>query len=130
MIPKNHRVPYPRGSFIAAGWGIREANRTPLPAPTTRVPHSSQHHRDEWECKPSTNQLSSLPLRFVRILATALFLTALTIPAHAQGCTQCRDNTAATPPTTQRAYRNAILILVVPASGLFLATLALFKSQR
>ena len=31
--------------------------------------------------------------------------------AEAQGCAQCRDNTAATPQVTQHAYRSAILLL-------------------
>jgi hypothetical protein len=59
--------------------------------------------------------------------------TALTLrptPVHAQGCTQCLDNTAATPPATQRAYRNAIILLTLTAGGLFATTLALFKRHR
>jgi hypothetical protein len=48
-------------------------------------------------------------------------------PAHAQGCTQCRDNTAATSPATQRAYRHAIVLLGSAAATLFAATLLLFK---
>jgi len=64
---------------------------------------------------------------------TAIFFTALTLsppPAHAQGCTQCLDNTAATPPATQRAYRHAIILLTLTAGGLFVTTLALFKRHR
>jgi hypothetical protein len=49
--------------------------------------------------------------------------------AHAQGCTQCRDNTAATPPTTQRAYRHAITLMAIAASGIFLGTVVLLKRQ-
>jgi hypothetical protein len=49
---------------------------------------------------------------------------------HAQGCTQCLDNTAATPPATQRAYRHAIILLTLTAGGLFVATLAVFKRHR
>ena len=52
------------------------------------------------------------------------------IPSHAQGCAQCRDNAAATPPATQRAYRRAIILLTVTAGGLFVFTLALFKRHR
>ncbi len=64
-------------------------------------------------------------------LATCLLFAALNpLPAHAQGCTQCRDNTAATPPATQRAYRHAIALMAVAASGLFVATLVLFKRQN
>jgi hypothetical protein len=64
-------------------------------------------------------------------LTLALLLCALIpIPLHAQGCTQCLDNTAATPPKTQAAYRHAILLLTLTAGGLFVTTLALFKRPR
>jgi hypothetical protein len=63
-------------------------------------------------------------------LAAILFLTLLAPPAHPQGCTQCQDNTAATPPATQRAYRHAIILLTLTAGGLFVTTLALFKRYR
>jgi hypothetical protein len=55
---------------------------------------------------------------------------ALPIPAHAQGCAQCQDNTAATPPRTQAAYRHAIILMTVTAGSLFLGTLILFKRHR
>jgi len=58
-----------------------------------------------------------------------LFAALLAPPLRAQGCTQCRDNTAATPPATQRAYRHAIILMVVAGGTLFLATLTLFKRQ-
>jgi hypothetical protein len=67
------------------------------------------------------------------LLITFILFTALIIspgPTHAQGCTQCLDNTAATPPATQRAYRHAIILLTFTAGGLFAATLALFKRHR
>jgi hypothetical protein len=67
------------------------------------------------------------------LLARALLLLALvTAPtaAHPQGCPQCLDNTAATPPATQRAYRHAIILLTLTAGGLFVATLTLFKRHR
>jgi hypothetical protein len=66
-------------------------------------------------------------------LITLIAITALTLSppsTHAQGCTQCLDNTAATPPATQRAYRRAILLLTLTAGGLFATTLALFKRHR
>ncbi len=50
--------------------------------------------------------------------------------AHPQGCTQCRDNTAATSPATQSAYREAILFLAGSASTIFLATLYILKRNR
>jgi hypothetical protein len=64
---------------------------------------------------------------------TILLATVLTIApsAHAaQGCAQCLDNTAATSPKTQAAYRHAIILLTVTAAGLFVFTLALFKRHR
>lgn len=65
------------------------------------------------------------------ILTLALFLSfLLSTSLHAQGCTQCLDNTAATPPATQRAYRHAIILLTLTAGGLFVTTLYLFKRHR
>jgi hypothetical protein len=62
------------------------------------------------------------------VLLAALF--ALTPLAHAQGCAQCRDNAAATPPATQAAYRRAIILLVVTAGTLFTGTIVLFRRSR
>jgi hypothetical protein len=59
----------------------------------------------------------------------AVFL-ALAAPAHAQGCTQCRDNTAATPPRTQAAYRHAIVLLATTACGIFAGSVLLLKRLR
>ena len=66
------------------------------------------------------------------LLACTLFTASLTspLPIHAQGCTQCQDNTAATPPRTQAAYRHAILFMTITAGTLFLGTLILFKRHR
>ena len=69
----------------------------------------------------------------LRALTLSLTLTAIflaPIPTHAQGCAQCRDNTAAAPPATQRAYRRAITLLTITASGIFLTTLTILKRQR
>ena len=63
------------------------------------------------------------------LLVTA-FLLATGTPATAQGCAQCRDNAAATPPATQRAYRHAIILLTLTASGLFLTTVTLLRRHR
>jgi hypothetical protein len=67
-----------------------------------------------------------------RLALSALLLFALlsAAPAFAQGCTQCRDNTAATPPATQRAYRHAIILMTVVGGGLFITTLILLKRQN
>lgn len=65
--------------------------------------------------------------------AAILLVAALTFlpnPLHAQGCTQCLDNTAATPPATQRAYRHAIILLTLTSGGIFVGTLAIFKRHR
>jgi hypothetical protein len=64
-----------------------------------------------------------------RIALVAVVL-AIAPFAHTQGCTQCRDNTAATPPATQRAYRNAIILMATTAGGLFLTTVALLRRSR
>jgi hypothetical protein len=50
--------------------------------------------------------------------------------ARPQGCTQCQDNTAATPPKTQAAYRHAIIFMTVTAGSLFVGTLAVLKRHR
>lgn len=59
------------------------------------------------------------------VLLAASLLYAPTL--RAQGCAQCRDNTAATTPATQRAYRRAILLMTGAGAAFFLTTLALFK---
>lgn len=75
-----------------------------------------------------TSRFWDMGSRTVKTLALILLFCALLAPpAKAQGCTQCRDNTAATPPATQRAYRHAIILMVVTASGLFLTTLIILK---
>jgi hypothetical protein len=63
----------------------------------------------------------------MRRLILLAALLAITPSAHAQGCTQCRDNAAATPPKTQAAYRHAIIFLVVSAGTLFTGTVVLLK---
>jgi hypothetical protein len=55
---------------------------------------------------------------------------AITPSAWPQGCTQCQDNTAATPPKTQAAYRHAIIFMTVTAGSLFLGTLVVLKRHR
>ncbi len=65
-----------------------------------------------------------------RAVLTAALLLALTTPAHPQGCAQCRDNTAATPPATQAAYRHAIILMVATATSLFVGTLIILKRHR
>ncbi|WP_130417857.1 copper resistance protein CopC [Edaphobacter modestus] len=72
-------------------------------------------------------------MTFLRHIAL-IFLTAglLLAAPHAcgQGCAQCRDNAASTPPATRRAYRHAILLLTVTASGIFLSGVTLLRRSR
>ena len=67
--------------------------------------------------------------QLLQILLIAIIL-AIAPPAHAQGCTQCQDNTAATPPKTQAAYRHAIIFMTITAGSLFLGTLVVLKRHR
>ena len=67
--------------------------------------------------------------RFVHVLLLALILL-VSGPVRAQGCAQCRDNAGGTPPVTQRAYRHAIILLTVAASGFFLATATMLRRNR
>lgn len=65
------------------------------------------------------------------VFSALLFFVLLSaVPVFAQGCTQCRDNTAATPPATQRAYRHAIVLMAGVACGLFVTTIALLKRSQ
>jgi hypothetical protein len=63
-------------------------------------------------------------------IALITTILALAPAAHPQGCTQCLDNTASTPPATQRAYRRAIILLTLTAGGLFASTLVIFKRHH
>jgi hypothetical protein len=47
-----------------------------------------------------------------------------------QGCAQCLDNTHATPPAVQAAYRHAILLLAGFATMLFAAGTLLLRRNR
>ena len=79
---------------------------------------------------PSKSGMAKFNLRsalFLLLLCLPLFAAA---PAFAQGCTQCRDNTAATPPATRRAYRRAIILMTVTGGGLFIASVALLRRNR
>jgi hypothetical protein len=66
----------------------------------------------------------------LRIASLSLLLIFATPYSHAQGCAQCRDNTATTPPQTQAAYRHAILLLTGVAAILFGSTIFLLKRDR
>ena len=70
------------------------------------------------------------PSQLSRIVLLAITLAITPQTAHPPGCTQSQDNTAATPPATQRAYRHAIILLTLTAAGLFTTTLIVFKRHR
>jgi hypothetical protein len=78
-------------------------------------------------CRHPERSEGPLYLFLLRLAALFFSLTLAPIPLHAQGCAQCRDNTAATTPATQRAYRRAILLMTGAGATIFLTTLALFK---
>ncbi|MBV8629588.1 MAG: hypothetical protein JOZ83_01605 [Silvibacterium sp.] len=61
------------------------------------------------------------------ILTLAL---ALPLPVHAQGCSLCRDTTAGSAPHVRQSLRRAILILGLPAAGIFLGILVLARKIR
>ncbi len=64
-------------------------------------------------------------MRGTRLLRTISLSLALASAAHshaaAQGCAQCLDNTRATPPAVQAAYRHAIYLLGGAGVVVFLA---------
>jgi hypothetical protein len=63
-------------------------------------------------------------------LAILIFtLALLPVPVRAQGCTQCRDNTASTSPVTQRAYHRAIILMSSAGAVFFVTTLIILKRQ-
>jgi len=68
------------------------------------------------------------PILIRLILIAVLGIASAT--THAQGCAQCRDSASATPRSTQRAYRHAIVLLTVTAGVFFVGTLTIFKRRR
>ena len=54
----------------------------------------------------------------------------MTVAAILQGCAQCLDNTEATPPSVQAAYRHAIILLVGAAVLVFVVALVLIRRER
>lgn len=73
------------------------------------------------------------PSRLVRdVVCGLVFAIFWMMPAGgwAQGCTQCRDNTVATSPATQRAFRHSIEFMVVAASGFFGLTALVIRRTR
>ena len=46
---------------------------------------------------------------------------------HAQGCSLCKDTTAGSAPRVRQSLRRAILILGLPAGGIFIGILVLAR---
>ena len=79
--------------------------------------------------KPQAQVIVGLRSAFPSLLIAWLLIC----PAHkasAQGCSQCRDNLAATSPATQAAYRRAILLLMTAGGAVFLAATLILKRYR
>jgi hypothetical protein len=55
-------------------------------------------------------------------LAAALWMP---VPVHAQGCSLCRDTTAGSAPKEREGLRRGILVLGLPAGGVFVGILVL-----
>ena len=67
--------------------------------------------------------------RALSAAALTLLLT-LALPSHAQGCSLCKDTTAGSPPRVRESLRRAILILGLPAGGIFLGILVLARKIK
>jgi len=74
-------------------------------------------------------QTKSKYLLFLYQPRILLLATALVMPAfsHAQGCSLCKDATAGSAPIVRQSLRRAILILGVPAGGIFVGILVLAR---
>ena len=65
----------------------------------------------------------------LRCMVAGWLVAAPAVPhASAQGCAQCKDNTAAMPQKTVSAYREAIVVLIVGGGTVFCA--AVFMMRR
>ena len=63
-----------------------------------------------------------------RMVGVILLMLSSPSFSKAQGCSQCRDNTAANPVETQHAYRDAIIMLA--GGALAVATAAILVGRR
>jgi hypothetical protein len=54
-------------------------------------------------------------------------MLSLSLAAYGQGCSMCRDTTAGSAPKVRQALRKAILILAIPAGGIFVGILLLAR---
>ena len=59
-------------------------------------------------------------------------MLALTVPLplRAQGCSLCRDTTAGSAPHVRQSLRRAILVLGLPAGGIFIGILVIAGKTR
>lgn len=66
------------------------------------------------------------PIRLRRELWAAALGAALwmPLPVHAQGCSLCKDTTAGAPVKEREGLRRGILVLGIPAGGVFVGILA------
>ena len=64
--------------------------------------------------------------QFARCLFFAA-LFSLALQAHGQGCSLCKDATAGSAPKARQGLRRAILVLGIPAGGVFLGILFIAK---
>jgi hypothetical protein len=60
------------------------------------------------------------------VFVLAALLSAVSA-AKAQGCSQCRDTAAGSTPQMRQALRRVILLLGLPAGGLFVAILVVAR---
>lgn len=74
-------------------------------------------------------QTKSKDLLFLFQPRILLLAMALVMPAfsHAQGCSLCKDTTAGSAPIVRQSLRRAILILGLPAAGIFIGILVLAR---
>ncbi len=68
------------------------------------------------------------PLWLVRSLLLLVLLHP--IPAHPQGCSECRESVGQTSARTQTAYRRAILLMITASGTIFLSAVLLLRRHR
>jgi hypothetical protein len=102
------------------------------PAPTARTflaaPARSRSRAPS--CLSFSGCHSAAKRRNLLLYCGLILLLTFTAHAHAQGCAQCLDNTQATPPAVQAAYRHAIILLAASAATLFTAGTLLLRRNR
>ncbi len=67
--------------------------------------------------------------RVLSAVALTLLLV-ITLSAHAQGCSLCKDATAGSAPRQRQALQRAILIMGLPAGAIFLGILVLARKIK